>query len=59
MPGGSVKVNVALPPGQIEVVPLMLAVGNGLTVMTALPVMLGFGALTLQVVAVFVTLTIV
>ena len=59
VPAGNVNVKVALPPKQIVVVPLMLAVGSGLTVITALPVILGLGAVTLQVVAVLVTLTIV
>jgi hypothetical protein len=40
-------------------VPLMLAVGNGFTVIAALPVMLAWGAVTEHDVAVFVTLTIV
>ena len=41
------------------VVPLILAVGNGVNVTTALPVIFGLGAVTLQLVATFVTLTIV
>ncbi len=40
-------------------VPLILAVGKGFTVTTALPVILGLGAATLQLVATSVTLTIV
>jgi hypothetical protein len=56
---GREKVSVALFPKHIVDVPLMLAVGNGFTVITALPVMLGLGAIELQEVAVFVTLTIV
>jgi hypothetical protein len=54
-----VNVSTAVPPAQIVVVPLMLAVGSGLTVMIALPVIFGLGAVTLHVVAVLVTLTIV
>jgi hypothetical protein len=37
----------------------MLAVGSGFTVTTALPVIFGLGAVTAQVVAVLLTLTIV
>jgi hypothetical protein len=59
VPAGKANVRVALPPEQMVVVPLILAVGNGVRVITALPVIFGLGALTLQVVAVFVTLTIV
>ena len=46
-------------PEQIVTVPPMLAVGSGLTVTIALPVMFGLGAETLQVVATSVTLIIV
>ena len=53
------KVKVAVPPAHIVVVPLKLAVGKGLTVTTALPVILAWGAVTLHNVAVLVTLTIV
>ena len=60
VPGaGRVNVSVTLLPEHIVVVPLMLAVGKGFTVTMALPVILGFGAVTLQVVATSVTLTIV
>ena len=59
MPAGRVKVSAVDVPAQIVAVPLMLAVGNGSTVTTADPVILGLGAETAQVVAVFVTLTIV
>ena len=59
VPEGNVNVSVALPPEQMVVVPLMLAVGNGVNVITALPVMFGLGAVTLQLVATLVTLTIV
>jgi hypothetical protein len=57
--GGRPNVSVALFPKHIVDVPLMLAVGKGFTVITALPVMLGLGAIELHVVAVLVTLTIV
>ncbi len=46
-------------PAQIAAVPLMLATGNGLTVITAEPVIFGLGAETVHVVVEFVTLTIV
>lgn len=59
VPAGSVNVRVALEPEQSVADPLMLAVGNGLSVIRALPVMLGLGAVTVHVVAVFVTLTMV
>ena len=60
VPGaGRVKVKAVLFPAQIVAVPAMLAVGRGLTVTTALPVMFGLGATEVQVVATFVTLTIV
>jgi hypothetical protein len=61
VPGvGSVKVNVADPPAHIVDVPLILAVGDGFTVITALPVIFGLGAVTVQeAIAVLVTLTIV
>jgi hypothetical protein len=59
VPGERLNVSAVEAPTQIVAVPLMLAVGNGLTVMIAFPVMFGLGAVTEQVVAVFVTLTIV
>lgn len=60
VPGvGKVKVSVALPPEQIADVPLMLAIGSGFTVTTALPVMLALGAVTKQEVATLLTLTMV
>jgi hypothetical protein len=40
-------------------VPAILAVGKGFTVMTALPVIFGLGAVDVHSVTVFVTLTIV
>lgn len=59
VPADNVKVNTALFPEQMVTVPLILAVGRGLTVTIALPVMLGLGADTEQLVATSVTLTIV
>ena len=60
VPGdGKVNVNAVVPPKQIVAVPLMLAVGNGLTVTTALPVIFGLGAVTAHKVTVFVTLRMV
>ena len=59
VPAGRVNVKVAVPPVHIVVVPLMLAVGNELTVITALPVIFACGAVTEHKVAVLVTLTIV
>jgi hypothetical protein len=59
VPPGSVKVNGVDAPVQIVAVPLILAVGNGLTVITALPVIFGLGAVTIHDVAVLLTLTIV
>ena len=59
MPADNVKVKVAFAPEHIVVVPLILAVGSGFTVTTALPVILACGAVTLQVEAVLLTLTIV
>ena len=57
-----VKVNVTSgrgDPKQAVPPPLMTAVGDGMTVTSALPVMLGSGAVALHVVTVLVTLTIV
>jgi hypothetical protein len=57
-----VKVNVTsgwVAPEQTVPPPEMAAVGRGFTVITADPVILAFGAVTLHVVAVFVTLTMV
>ena len=48
-----------LPPVQMVAVPAILAVGKGLTLITALPVIFGLGAVAVQEVTVFVTLTIV
>ena len=60
VPGeGRVKVNAVLLPEQIVAVPAMFAVGIGLTVTAALPVIFGLGAVTVQRVAVLVTLTMV
>ena len=57
---GKVKVRTAFAPLQIAVVPLMLAVGEGLTVTTALPVILGLGAVTVhEAIAVLVMLIMV
>ena len=57
---GRVKTRFVLPPLQTEAVPLIDAMGEELTVTTALPVMLGLGAVTVQEAAVvFVILTIV
>ena len=53
------KVSAVEAPAQIVAVPLMLATGNGSTVITADPVILGLGAVTAQVVVVLVTLTMV
>jgi hypothetical protein len=59
VPALKLKVSVAFVPEQMVVVPAMLAVGVGSTVISAAPVMPGSGAETLQPVAVFVTLTMV
>jgi hypothetical protein len=57
---GSVNVSVAEPPEHIVDVPLILAVGDGLTVITALPVIFALGAVTVQEdIVVLVMLTIV
>lgn len=53
------NVNVALFPLQMVVVPAMLPVGVGITVISALPVIEGLGAVTEHKVTVLVTLTIV
>ena len=54
-----VTVRFIIEPSQMVVVPEIVAVGVGVTVITALPVMLGLGAVTAQSVTVLVTLTIV
>jgi hypothetical protein len=59
VPDGNVKVRGVDAPAHIVAVPLILAVGREFIVITALPVILGLGAVTLHVVAVLVTLTIV
>ena len=59
MPAGKVNVRVAASPAQTVTVPLILAVGVGLTVTTALPVIFGLGAETLHPVATSATLTMV
>lgn len=46
-------------PEQMDVVPEITAVGDGVTVTTALPVMSGLGAVTVQPVTVFVILEMV
>ena len=56
---GSVKVSVAVFPEHIVTVPAILAVGSAFTVITALPVMFGLGAVEIHVVATLVTLTMV
>lgn len=57
---GNVKVRTAFAPLQIAAVPLILAVGEGLTVTTALPVIFGLGAVTVhEAIAVLVILTMV
>ena len=57
---GNVKVSTAFAPLHIAVVPLMLAVGEGLTVTIALPVIFGLGAVTVhEAIAVLVMLTMV
>jgi hypothetical protein len=58
VPAGSVNVNGVLLPPHMVAVPAIAAVGTGLTVITALPVIFGLGAVTLQVLTVFETLTI-
>ena len=62
MPPAIVTIKFALLPAHIVLVPDTLntaAVGEGFTVTAALPVMLGLGAVEVQSVATFVTLTIV
>jgi hypothetical protein len=59
VPAGRVNVSAVLAPAQTVAVPLILAVGSGLTVTIAEPVIFGLGAVTEHVVAVLVTLTIV
>jgi hypothetical protein len=59
VPAERLKVSVAVEPPHVVTVPVILATGAGLTVITALPVMFGFGAVTVQLDVVFVTLTIV
>ena len=59
VPAERLNVSVAVPPPQMVTVPVMLATGRGLTVIIALPVMFGLGAVTVQLDVVFVTLTIV
>ena len=59
VPAGSVKVRFVLLPEQMVAVPAILAVGPGLTVMIALPVIPGFGAVTEHNVTALVTLTMV
>ena len=59
VPAERLNVSVAVAPPHIVAVPAILATGEGLTVITALPVMFGLGAVTVQLDVVFVTLTIV
>lgn len=59
VPAERLNVSVAVPPPQMVTVPVILATGTGLTVIIALPVMFGLGAVAVQPDVVFVTLTIV
>ena len=59
VPAERLNVSVAVAPPHMVTVPVILATGAGLTVIIALPVMFGLGAVTVQLDVVFATLTIV